>query len=304
MLDLANVHRSQYHPSGNVNWSRFVIGVILLVLAGCLSGVILMLLYNAAFAIHVLLAVAAPFVVALVLGLLVYRIIDWSHCRNPKAAMVVGALCGMMTFAASHHALNVALRCRDGGTLANEIFRFDPLPEFEFSKPDSSKPKPAVWQPAARINLPRAVFLLLEFAILAWLPIFYGREAARRAYFEKSGRWFKRSVVRAEPNSGDRLEETLRAEGDLSEPLNGITLHSHDPRPEEPKLFRVTHRTKEQAQTAWMQLEYHVNENTNEWQDAYLTVTEIGDNGRKTLVFRQLQLNPSEFAAARTLFAT
>jgi hypothetical protein len=60
MLNLAEVHRSQYRASGDVNWSRFGIGAVLLLLASCLGGVLLILLYNLAFAIYAMLAIPTP----------------------------------------------------------------------------------------------------------------------------------------------------------------------------------------------------------------------------------------------------
>lgn len=303
MLDLTAIHRTRYYPSGKLITTRFVGGSILLLFASCVCGYILMLLYSVIpFVVPFLfLMILVPIAVGMSIGWMVAKLVEYSHCRNPMAASSLGAVCGAVVFLSACHTVGVMGACRIGEPFSIAVTRVDRIGEVIISRvyaPDLKKQRSDDF---SRMHVPRTVILIIEFGLLTWIPLRFGRTAAERAYHELSGSWLKLSIVRAIPGSSDKIVSALQAEQDLTSTLTSIELCSIDPRPI-PKFIQISYRKKEDIATSLMVLEFQGDQTSDDFQTAYLTVTEFNPNGTRNLVLQQLQLQSSEIIAAKKLF--
>lgn len=303
MLDLTAIHRTRYCPSGKLITTRYVGGSILLLLASCVGGYILMLLYSVIplDVPFLFLMILVPIAVGLSTGWMVAKVVEFSHCRNPMAASSLGAACGAIVFLSACHTVGVIGGCRIGEPFSIAVTRVDRIREVIISRvyaPDLKKQRSDDF---SRMHVPRTVILIIEFGLLTWIPLRFGRTAAERAYHELSGSWLKLSMVRAITGSSDRIVSALQAEQDLTSTLASIELCSSDPRPI-PKFVQINYRKKEDFATALMFLEFQGDQTSDDGQTAYLTITEFNPNGKRNLVLQQLQLQSSEIIAAKKLF--
>ena len=304
MLDLNAIHRARYSPSGKIRIPRFVGMSVLLLLASCVGGLVLMVLYSIVSLIPMWMCLAAlvPTVIGMVTGWMVVTLVEYSDCRNPMVASTMGVICGAFVFLSACHVVGMSAGYRSGEPLSVAITRVDRIPEVIISRvyaPNVEKQRPDDF---SRLNVFRTVVLLIEFGLLSWIPMTAGRSAAERAYDELTGRWFKRSVVRACPYSGYRIMSALQEGQDLTSTLASTEPCSSDPRPGIPKWFQITHRKGGDAAAAWMVFEYQGDRSGEDGETAYLTVTEINSKGKRDLVLQQLQLQSTEIVAANKLF--
>ena len=82
--------RTVYRPSGRVDWSRFLPGVLA---AGAVAVAMAWCLYFA-FRAGFYLIFLAPLVAALAVGGVWYLVLSWSHCRNKWASDLAAAMLG------------------------------------------------------------------------------------------------------------------------------------------------------------------------------------------------------------------
>lgn len=300
VLELKVINRTQYRPSGKVAWARFVLGSLLLVVLACLNGVLLTVLYVIATKFVPLGNLLLPVVAGYWMCWLVYRILIWSHCRNVGIASLLGLMCGIVLSISEYQTLRVAVACQSGGTLETEIARLDKLPDYILRRIQEDRNNPNNTATTNAI-LWRTALALLEFSIIAGLPILLARRAAGRAYSETEKRYFEQLIVRATWGSGDRIVKTLEARQSLTETLSTIRLCDHDPRPKEVAFLSFKQRKKGDIECSWMVLEYLQNDD-GEWESACLTDTEISPSGKRQPLFRQLNLESAELPAARKLF--
>ena len=304
MLDLTAIHRARYCPSGKIVTTRFVRVSLLLLLASCICGCILMLLYSVVGLVPMLFVfvVLVPIAIAVSVGWLIGKLVEYSHCRNLMAASSIGAICGAVVFLSACHTAGVMAACRSGEPLSVAVLRVDRIPEVIISRMYAPNVNHQRSDDFSRLNVPRTVLLIIELGILTWIPLRLGRSAAGRAYNELSGSWLKRSLVRATSGSGDKIVAALQAEQDLTSTLTSLELCSSDPRPTDPKFVKVSFQEKQNAASAWMLFEFQGDQASDDCQTAYLTVTEIDSKGKRKMVLQQLQLQSSEILAATKLF--
>ena len=249
-----------------------------------------------------LLVIPVPIVVGLSIGWLIVKFVDYSHCRNPLAASSIGAICGAVVFLSACHIAGVLVACRSGEYLSVACTHVDRIPEVIISRVYAPNLNHQQRDDFSRLNVPRTIILIIEFGLLVWIPFAHGRSAAERAYDELSGRWLERSVVRATSGSGDRIVSALQAEQNLTSTLNSIELCTSDPRPANPRFLQVSVQKKGQSAASWMLFEFPEDQVSDDRQLAYLTVTEINPQGKRTLVIKQLQLESNETIAAKKPF--
>ena len=309
MFDLSLLARLWYLPSGKLDLVRFSAGSTVLLLASSFSGVIAGLLcsYSEIEIVPGLshLSVIVPAAFGVVLAWLVAKFVRFSHCRNPLAAALVGAVCGVVIFLSECHMSGMIATLRDDNqsTLVASATRTDQIRRGIYGRIFASSVQQPQRDEYSRFNIPQSILLLIEIGILIWIPARAGRNFARRAYGEAIDCWLDRSIVRARPGSGDRIITVLEAGEFLVQTLSSLPLCSTDPRPgSSTDSRRVSHHTKGDIAATWMVLEVSPFPAANGAYEGYLSATEIDNNGKKRPLFHQLKLRSHEIAVARKLF--
>ena len=300
MLVLSDLHRTQYRSSGKVDWARFLLSSIVLAFVSCVAGVVLIYAYAICRVYAPILLVIMPpaLVVGYVMAWLTGGLVKWSHCRNIGIAFALGLACGCLVFVAEYQTMLVMIARQSSDDWVAEIARIDKTPGYIISRIQEDPLTPNSPNAAAI----RSFFTFVELLILAGLPAWIASRVARCAYSERSKRFLNRSIVRALWNTGDRIVEQLQTGNNLSELFSTTGLCDANPRIPTNQFLQVKYRQKEDVACTWMELEFDP-KNDGEWESAYLTAVEITPQCKQKRLFRQLELLPTEFAAARRLFA-
>jgi hypothetical protein len=303
MIDHIFEKRLRYLPSGKFDVGRFFVGLIFLVLASCISGVIAGCLYCAIATVPVLtyLTVVVTIAIGVPLAWFVAKFIRFSHCRNPSLAGLAGTLCGVVTFLSACQISGAAISLRDGKqtTFLAAVARTDQIRREISDRVFGHSPQ----KKQREFNFPKSLLLILEIGTLIGMPLKSGRYFAGRAYGEMIDRWLDRSIIRANPGSGDKIISVLQAGDYLVHTLSNLSLCSTDSRPTVPTyLSRLSHRKSVDVAATWMVLEVSPFPAANGAYEAFLSATEVDSNGKKRPLFFQLKLRSHEIAAARKLF--
>lgn len=270
---LAELGRSQYHPSGRIEWELALPRFAVTILGGAAIAVGLWYFQSIDQAYIILNACAA--------AIAALRLTTWmvvaGHCRNPKVAMILALPIGLVAYFGYFQAQLVE---SSGWQMA---YRIDKLPAIIWHSWNTQQ---FVFERAGGVFeyqfIGNVVVFWIECLIVIGIPFAGAEHAARQVYSEETQRWAKSTAIVVSPDVIREFELALRSHR-LAELFRELKrLHIENPKKPPARCVMVLTYTDGEPQTG------------------YLSMTYIAMFSKR-IIF-QLRLTPQELDACRSTF--
>jgi hypothetical protein len=286
--------RKYYQASGSVNWVRFLPWAALAFVVGALISLVMLLLSVVGFYLLIIVPLAAGAGSAAMVLLAVKR----GQCRSRLIGGLFGVFAGLLVYLGYYYASMV----REIGP--ENAARIDLLPRYIYLRiqtdqvhdvgAPTEKPDQGPHPERKYLN---AVFFVIEFGFIVFLPCGAGVRRAGKAYCEKCQLWMKRETSTFKPELGPGFVEALR----LGSVQSLAALFTSPPKPSVPNTAVALDYCPnlKEGRTTSCPIYMSVKQITTASKGATL---DAFDNAKGKMLVRRTLINPDEAPALLTRF--